>query len=63
MASTPAGIEGEAEGLAEGGQRPLGGVGLGRLEGAVMNLAGRATMSLAGAVAVADDGAARACAR
>ena len=54
----PAGVEREPEGLAEGGQRPLGGVGLGRLEGAVMNLARRATMSLAGAVAVADDGAA-----
>ena len=51
-------IELKAKGLAEGGQRPFGGIGLGGFKGNVMYLARGDASSFAGAMTLADDGGA-----
>ena len=53
-----AGVEGKPERLAERCQGPLGRVGFGCLQRAVMDLGGRCAMSLAGAVSIPNDDAA-----
>ena len=51
-------IELKTEGLAKGGQRPLGGVGLGGLERDIVHLAGGRAAAFPGAMALPDDGCA-----
>ena len=51
-------IELKPKGLAEGGQRPLGGIGFGGFKGNVMHLARRDPSAFPGAMALADDGSA-----
>ena len=49
-------VEVQPEGATEGRKRPLGGIGLGRLERDVVNLARRGAPAFSGAVALPDDG-------
>src|SRR6516164_1617188 len=48
-------IELKPKGLAEGGQRPLGGIGLGGFEGYVMHFTRRHPSAFPGAMTLADD--------
>ena len=48
-------IERQAEGLAEGDQSPLGGIGLGGLEGKIVGFAEMAAAAFSGAASVAHD--------
>ena len=48
-------IELKPKGLAEGGERPLGGIGLGGFKGNVMHLAGGHASTFPGAMTLADD--------
>jgi hypothetical protein len=48
-------VEGEAEGIAKGGERPLGGIRLGRLEGNVMRGLSRSRSTDTGADALANN--------